>query len=144
MSRKDPIQNFRYRVEIDGITQSGFDEVIMPDTTIDVIEYREGHEITFVRKLSGLPKCSNVILKWGITDSMDLYNWVKSVIDNGASGVRKNMSIILVERAGNDRMRWNFMEAWPVRYKISDLNAQTNEVTFEIIEITFEGFSRVS
>ncbi|MCZ6703109.1 MAG: phage tail protein [Ignavibacteria bacterium] len=144
MSRNDPIQNFRFRVEIDGITQAGFSEVIMPDATIDVIEYREGSEQTHVRKLSGLTKFSNIILKWGITDSMDLYDWVKSVMDSGASGNRKNMSIVLIDEEGNDRMRWNFMEAWPVRYKISDLNAMTNQVVFEIIEITFERFSKES
>lgn len=144
MSRNDPIQNFRFRVEIDGITQAGFSEVIMPDATIDVIEYREGSEQTHVRKLSGLTKFSNIILKWGITNSMDLYNWVKSVMDSGASGNRKNMSILLIDEEGNESMRWNFMEAWPVRYKISDLNAMTNEVLFEIIEITFERFSKES
>lgn len=144
MSRNDPIQNFRFRVEIDGITQAGFSEVIMPDATIDVIEYREGSEQTHVRKLSGLTKFSNIILKWGITNSMDLYNWVKSVMDSGASGNRKNMSIVLIDEEGNESMRWNFMEAWPVRYKISDLNAMTNEVLFEIIEITFERFSKES
>ena len=75
---------------------------------------------------------------------MDLYNWVKSVMDSGASGNRKNMSIVLIDEEGNESMRWNFMEAWPVRYKISDLNAMTNEVLFEIIEITFERFSKES
>lgn len=144
MSRNDPIQNFRFRVEIDGITQAGFNEVVMPDATIDVIEYREGTDQTYVRKLSGLTKYSNIILKWGITDSMELYDWVKSVMDSGTSGNRKSMSIVLIDEEGNDRMRWNFMETWPVRYKISDLNSQTNEVVFEIIEITFERFSRVS
>ena len=54
------------------------------------------------------------------------------------------MSIVLIDEEGNESMRWNFMEAWPVRYKISDLNAMTNEVLFEIIEITFERFSKES
>ena len=143
MPRIDPIQNFRYRVEIDGIIQAGFNEVVMPEATIDVIEYREGTDQTYVRKLSGLTKYGNIILKWGITDSMDLYDWVRTVIEVGASDVRKNMVIILNDEAGNDRMCWEIEKAWPVRYKISDLNAQTKEVAFEIIEITFEEFRRV-
>ncbi len=144
MNRNNPLSNYRFRVEIDGIAQSGFNEVVMPDATIDVIEYRGGTDPTYVKKLSGLTKYSNIILKWGITDGMDLYNWIKSVMDKGASRNRKAMSIILVDEEGNDRMRWEFYEAWPVRYKISNLNAQTNEVVFEIIEITFERFSRIS
>ena len=142
--RNDPIQNFRFRVEIDGITQAGFSEVIMPEAEIEPIEYREGTEPTHVRKLSGLTKYGNVVLKWGITDSRELYDWFTSVTDSGASENRKNMSIILVDEQGNDRMRWNIEKAWPIRYGIADLNAQTNEVAIEMIEITFEQFIRVS
>lgn len=138
------IQNFRFRVEIDGITQAGFSEVIMPEAEIEPIEYREGIEPTHVRKLSGLTKYGNVVLKWGITDSMELYDWFLSVTDSGASENCKNMSIILVDEQGDDRMRWNIEKAWPIRYSITDLNAQTNEVEIEMIEITFERFFRVS
>ena len=144
MNSNDAVQNFRFRVEIEGISQAGFNEVVMPDATIDVIEYRNGIDQTYVRKLSGLTKYSNIILKWGITDNMDLYNWVRSVMDQGASVNRKNMVIILVDEEGNDRIHWEFEKAWPFKYKISHLNAQTNEVVFEIIEITFERFRKIS
>ena len=43
--RKDPFKNFRFLVEIDGITQAGFREVTIPDTAQDPIEYREGNEL---------------------------------------------------------------------------------------------------
>ena len=72
--RKDPYKNFRFLVEIDGITQAGFREVTIPDTAQDPVEYREGNEPITVRKLPGLIKYGNVTLKWGITDSLDLYN----------------------------------------------------------------------
>ena len=77
--RKDPYRNFRYLVEIDGIVQAGFSEATIPDSTQDPIEYREGNEPPTVRKLPGLVKYGNVTLKWGITDSLDLYNWRKLV-----------------------------------------------------------------
>lgn len=142
--RHDPIQNNRFRVEIDGIQQACFREVIMPEVKIGTIEYREGIDPTQIRKLSGLTTYGNIVLKWGITDSKELYVWLEIVRQVGAPGNRKNMSIVLVDEEGNDRVRWDISEAWPVRYKISDLNAQTNEVTIEMIEITFEGFDRVS
>ena len=74
MPRNDPLRNFRFRLEIDGITPAGFSEASGFDVSIDAIDYREGNEPTHVRKLPGLTKYGNVTLKWGITDSMHLEN----------------------------------------------------------------------
>lgn len=144
MPRTDPYRQFRYRVEMEGITQAGFSEVNFADTTTDPIEYREGTDPTIFRKLSGLTKYGNITLKWGITDSMDLYKWRQQVIDTGAEDARKNMSIILVDEAGADKARWDIVEAWPTKYDPADLSAKGNEVAIETIEIVHEGFKRVS
>ena len=37
-----PYTKFRYRLEIDGIDAGGFSEVTGFDSSIDVVEYREG------------------------------------------------------------------------------------------------------
>jgi len=88
--RKDPYKNFRFLLEIDDITQAGFREVTVPDSTQDPIEYREGNEPITARKLPGLIKYGNVSLKWGITDSFDLYDWRKMVEDGNIKKARKN------------------------------------------------------
>src|SRR5260221_837443 len=78
MARNDPLRNFRYRLEIDSITQAGFSEVAIADTTIDAVEYREGTDPPHVRKLSGLTKYGNITLKWGLTvgaGALDLFKW---------------------------------------------------------------------
>jgi phage tail-like protein len=142
--KNNTIQNFRFRVEIDGIIQAGFSEVIMPDVKVETIEYREGTEPTHFRKLSGLTKYGNIVLKWGITDNMELYNWLESVKNNGASGNRKNMAIILADDQGNNRIKWNIIQAWPVNYRITNLNAQTSEIAIEMIEVAFIDFIRAS
>ncbi|HHN64074.1 MAG TPA: phage tail protein [Nitrospirae bacterium] len=144
MPRQDPYRQFRFRVEIDGITQAGFSECSFADTNTDVTEYREGDEPPVLRKLSGLTKFGNITLKWGITDSMELYNWRQQVVDSGAEGARKNISIILVDEAGNDKARWDIVRAWPVKYDPPDFNAKGNEVAIESLEIAHEGFKRVS
>ena len=140
--RKDPLRNFRFRLEIDGIQQAGFSEVTVPDTTTDVVEYREGTEITTVRKLPGLTKYGNLSLKWGTTDSMDLYNWRKQIIDGNIQ--RKNIAVIVVDEAGNDKARFEFVNAWPSKYDPSDLNATGNAVAIETLEIVHEGMTRKS
>ncbi|MCP4367934.1 MAG: phage tail protein [Deltaproteobacteria bacterium] len=141
---QDPYRQFRFRVEIDGITQAGFNECSFADTTTDPVEYREGDEPPRFRKLSALTKYGNITLKWGITDSMDIYDWRQQVIDVGAEGNRKNMSIILIDEAGDDKTRWDIERAWPTKYDPPDFSAKGNEVAIESLEIVHEGFKRVS
>jgi len=143
MPRQDPYRQFRFRVEIDGITQAGFNECSFADTTTEVADYREGDEPPVSRKLSGLTKYGNITLKWGITDSMDLYNWRQQVMDTGAEGARKNVSIILIDEAGADKARWDIVRAWPTKYDPPDFSAKGNEVAIETLEIVHEGFKRV-
>lgn len=144
MARNDPLRNFRFRLEIDDIAQAGFSEVSGFDVTIDPIDYREGNEPTHVRKLSGLTKYGNITMKWGITDSMDLYNWHKQATETGAEGARKKIAIIVVDEGGNDKARFNVVEAWPTKYDPMDLNAKGNDVSIETLEICHEGVERVS
>jgi len=141
--RKDPYRNFRFLVEIDGIIQAGFSEATIPDSTQDVIEYREGNEPPTVRKLPGLVKYGNVTLKWGITDSMELYNWRKLVEQGKMKDARRNMAIILMDEEGNIAARWEFSDAWPSKYDAPDLNAKGNDIAIETLEIVHEGMRRV-
>ncbi len=138
----EPYKNFRFLVEIEGITQAGFSEVIISDSTQDVIEYREGNELT-LRKLPGLIKYGNVILKWGITDSMELYSWHKLVEEGKSKEYRKNMAIMLIDEEGNPKSRWEFSQAWPIKYKAPNLNALGKEIAIESMEIAHEGMRRV-
>ena len=141
--RKDPYRNFRFLVEIDGIVQAGFSEATIPDSTQDVIEYREGNEPPILRKLPGLVKYGNITLKWGITDSMELYNWRKLVEQGKMKEARRNMAIILMDEEGNIAARWEFSEAWPSKYDAPDLNAKGNDIAMETLEIVYEEMRRV-
>lgn len=144
MPRQDPYRQFRFRIEIDGISQAGFSECTFADTTTDPVDYREGDEPPVFHKLSGLTKFGNITLKWGLTDSTDLYKWRRQVIDTGAGTARKNMSIILIDEAGSDKARWDIEKAWPSKYDPADFSAKGNEVAIETLEIVHEGFKRVS
>ena len=140
--RKDPYKNHRFLVEIDGISQAGFREVTIPDSSQDPIEYREGNEPATVRKLAGLVKYGNVSLKWGITDSQDLYKWRKQVEEGKLKDARKNMAIVLMDEEGQESARWEFSAAWPTKYEAPDLNATADEIAIETLEIVHEGLRR--
>jgi len=138
--RVDPYRNFNFLVEIDGITQAGFAECSGFELSTDPIEYREGGENTTVRKLPGLTKYANITLKWGLTDSKDLYSWYRDVVRGKIQ--RRNGSIIVLDVDGAEKVRWNFTDGWPTKYNPSDLNAKGNEVAIETLEIAVEGVER--
>lgn len=141
MATVDPFGNYNFKVEIDGITRAAFHEVNGFDSTVDVIEHREGGENTTLRKLPGMTKYSNIVLKWGMTDDMMLYRWHRQIVRGDIE--RKNGSIVLLDRRGDEVARWNFVRAWPTKYDGPDFTAEGNDVAIETIELAHEGVERV-
>jgi phage tail-like protein len=90
--------NFRFRVELDGIQQAGFMECSGLGSQVEIVEYREGNDVTSVRKLPGNVSYPDIVLKWGVTDSQELYNWHQQVIQGKL--MRKNGSVVLKSCGG--------------------------------------------
>ncbi len=139
-NRTDPYRVYKFKVEIDGITRGGFREASGLDSTQDPIEYREGTDGLHAKKLPGLNKSSNISLKWGITDDAQLWEWRKKSIDGTVE--RKNGSIVLYNDAGEEKIRWNFIEGWPTKWTGPSFNATGNEVAIETLEIAHEGLTK--
>jgi len=138
--RTDPYRNFRFRVEIEGLQQAGFSEVSGFDASFDVIQYREGNEATTTRKLPGLARYGNISLKWGATDSIELYEWIQDCVNGTIE--RKTVTIIAIDEEGGDVATWQVIEAWPVRYTAPNFNGQGSEVAIELLELAHEGMTR--
>jgi phage tail-like protein len=141
MDRRDPYANFRFRVEIDGIQQASFSECTGLGASIEVLQYREGGDPITVRKLPGKVNYPEIKLKWGITDSKDLYSWFMDAVQGKIH--RKNLSVILIDTAGDDKVRWNFSDAWPSAYSGPDFNATKTEVAIESLTLVYERAERV-
>ncbi|MBN2982771.1 MULTISPECIES: phage tail protein [Cohnella] len=138
--RTDPYRNFRFRVEIEGLQQAGFSEVSGFDASFDVIQYREGNEVITPRKLPGLARYGNISLKWGATDSIELYEWIQDCVNGTIE--RKTVTIIAIDEEGTDVATWQVIEAWPVRYTAPNFNGQGSEVAIELLELAHEGMTR--
>lgn len=140
-TRVDPYRNFNFLVEIDGITQAGFSDCTGFGANTDPMEYREGGmpENT-VRKLPGQTKYPNITLKWGLTDSRELYDWYRDVVKGKIE--RKSGSIILIDLEGQEKVRWNFFEAWPTKWDSVDFSAKGTDVAIETLELAVEKVER--
>lgn len=141
----DPYRGYAFRVEISGIQVAAFSEATIPDITIDTVEYREGTDPPYKRPQSGLTTYAALTLKKGLTDGMDLYNWHQTVADkgSGATGAKKNISLVLIDSGGNDKSRWNIINAWPTKYSATGFNASSTEVMVETLELTMDYMKRV-
>jgi len=138
---KDPYLNFNFLVEIDGITRGAFHEVSGFESTVDVIEHREGGQNTTTYKVPGLNKFGNITLKWGITDDKSLDDWHQQVVAGDV--VRKNGSIVVLNRKGEEVARWDFQRAWPTKYTLPNFNAEGNDIAIQSLELAHEGLKRV-
>jgi phage tail-like protein len=139
-TRVDPYRGYNFIVEIDGITQAGFQEVSGLDASTEKVDYREGTDPAHVRKLPGMNSFSNITLKRGITDSDELWKWRQTVLDGKTE--RKNGSIVLLNEAGLEKIRWNFVNAWPTKWTGPSLNATGNAVAVESLELVHEELKR--
>jgi phage tail-like protein len=139
--RDDPYKAFNFLVEIDGIGQAAFSEVGGLESETAVIEYRVGGEkVNWVRKLPGLTKFGNIVLRRGVTQNADLWNWRMSIVEGVID--RRNGSIVLLDDKRTEVVRWQFRNGWICKWEGPTLNAKANEVAIETIEIAHEGLER--
>jgi phage tail-like protein len=136
----DPAGRFTFIVDIDGVTSGPFMLVSGIESETEVIEYRSGNDRA-VRKKPGLVKYSNIILKRGYTGNSELWNWYRTVINGQVE--RRSGSIVLMRADRTEIDRYNFFEAFPVRYKTFELDG-TDGISpmMEEIEITVEFFEK--
>jgi phage tail-like protein len=137
VTRNDPYVAFNYLIEISGIRVGGFNEVSGLDAEIEPVNYRNGDEDFVARKLPGLKKFPNIVLKRGIIGDIDAFDWFRQ----GALGTvdRREGAIILRDEQRNEVMRWKFIRGWACKYTGPSLKADSSAVAIESIEICHEG-----
>ena len=133
----NPYGKFNFLLEIEGVTSAGFTDVSGIRSETEVVEYREGGDTrASARKIPGLHKFGNLVLKRGFAANMELWQWRQLVVDGAVN--RKAGSIILLDAARNEVLRWNFFEGWPCKWEGPAFNAKSSDVAIETLEIAVE------
>jgi phage tail-like protein len=141
MRLPDPYKVFRFLVEINGTLAGGFSEVTGLEVRTEVDEYREGGVNDYVHKLAKETRYPNLTLKRGITDVTDLWEWHQQIV--GGDIQRKTLSVVLLDSLGNEKWRWVFRDAYPVKWNGTDLNATGNTVAVESVEFAHHGMTKL-
>jgi phage tail-like protein len=135
-ARVDPYSAFLFHVEIGGVDYGMFRECSGLSSEINIQENPEGGTLV-TGKLPGRVKYTNITLKWGLTDDRTLYDWHRAGIDGPP--LRKNGSIVLYDRSGREKVRWNFVQGWPSKWEGPHFNAASDEMAIQTLEIAHEG-----
>jgi phage tail-like protein len=138
---EDPLVGFYFAVEIDKKPVANFSEVTGLGGEIEVEEYKEGGMNEFVYKLPKITKYNNLVLKRGMTKSMELYDWFNEV----ASGTvrKKEVAIHLKDfETDSDHRVWRFVKAFPVKLSSTDLNSQSSTILIETLELVHRGITK--
>jgi phage tail-like protein len=126
-------------LELEGLTAGTFRNVEGLDSETEIIEYQDGDDLV-LRKRPGRTKYSNIVLKRGYVASDELWTWRKKVMDGTVE--RKSGSVILCNDSGEPIMRYNFFEAWPVKWKGFTLDGKGTDSVVEEIELVIERLER--
>ncbi|MEI7025321.1 phage tail protein [Paenibacillus sp. y28] len=137
--RKEVSSTFRFIVELDGLQAAGFSEVSGLQSEIEYEEIAEGGVNTHFHRLPKRVKSPPLVLKRGLSLSTDLWNWYSSAMNGQIT--RKTGSIIMYDQDGDELCRWNFAEAYPIKWSGPELNAMRSEVAVESIEIVHNGLT---
>ena len=138
--RADPYLALGFLVEIEGLVTGGFAEVTGLQSELEVQDYREGGVNGHIHRLAGPARYpSNLVLRRGLGDIDALWRWYQDV----ANGIvrRRNGSIVVLDAAGRERRRWNFVGAYPVRWIGPELRAGTAAVAIETLELVHRGLA---
>jgi len=140
MRLPDPYKVFRFVVEINGTRVGGFSEVTGLEVRTEVDEHREGGINDYVHKIAKETRYPNLTLKRGITDKTDFWDWHQQVVLGDV--VRKTVSVIVLNETGQEKWRFVFRDAFPVKWNGTDLNATGNTVFVESIELAHHGMTK--
>jgi phage tail-like protein len=143
-TKKDPQVVDHFSLEIQGVEEATFQQCTIGESSHDVIEHRETDKSgkQFITKQPGNLKFGDIVLKQGITESMDLYKWRQLVVDGKIAEARKNGSIVLRDSENNAIAIYSFKRGWPSKYKPADVNATTAAVAIQEVTLAVEYISR--
>ncbi|MBI4538138.1 MAG: phage tail protein [Gemmatimonadetes bacterium] len=137
----DPFNAYNFKLEIQGLEGARFTECTGIGIRVQDIRYREAGIDPAVHRLVGPVEYADITLRYGLTGSMDLWNWFMTAVAGRVQ--RKNASVVLLGNDGvTEAARWNLINAWPAAWHGAPLNAMGREVAIESLTLVFEKLER--
>jgi phage tail-like protein len=143
--RKDPLPAFCFKVKLDELPDDLFFKSVGGlKFETEVVDYRAGGVNHSTYKLVGATKWPNLVFKRGFTQQQpQLIEW-RSMWLKPEPGKLKRKGGTITQfdtRLLTPMAEWTFVEGWPCKFELSELDAAKNEIVIETLEIAHHGLS---
>jgi phage tail-like protein len=140
-----PPVGFHFKVEFVGIgndNDTRFQSVSGLNMEYDVETFKEGGENRFEHKLPGRTKFPDLSLKRGMLTNSDVIKWVLGILRDRDFVNHKptTINVHLLNENHETLKLWEFIDAWPKKWSVSDLNAQENTIVIETLDLAYKYF----
>jgi len=125
-----------FQLKLDGVEAGFVKSVDGGAITAEVINEAVG-PTAYVKKHVGPPRYEDFSIDIGLWMARTVYDWIQASLKMNYQ--RKNGSIVLRDRDGSERVRWNFVQAWPAKWTGPALMAEGNDIAIETLELAHEG-----
>lgn len=134
---QDPYRAYNFKFEINGTVQGHFVKVEGLGFKLERILYRAGGEHSQVRSIPGRVEYNPVTLRYGLTDSTEMLQWLFAAVDGRVQ--RQNVSIAMLDDSGSREVRrWNLIAAWPCEWNGAPLDALGSELAIESLTLAYD------
>lgn len=144
---------FHFKVELNGVdgadsdSEQRFQEVSGLSVEVETETLHEGGENRFEYKLPKRAKYPNLILKRGLLKGSAFLDWFKSAMNTYFIVAvydfkPADITITLLDEADEPVAVWNVVQAYPLKWSMSDLRSSENAVVVESIELAYQYFER--
>lgn len=144
MANYYPPVAFHFRVEVLGLTANDndvrFTEVSGLSVEMSTEEIAEGGENRFVQKYPLRARYPELVLKRGWLPNSEVVNWIRQCIED-INIQPKNIDIMLLNDEHEPILTWHVINAYPTRWAVSDLNAASNAVLIESMQLYYQYFT---
>jgi phage tail-like protein len=120
-----------------------FQEVTGLTVDVDVDTYTEGGENRFVHRLPSRTRYNDLVLKRGMTLVSGITAWCIDAVQN-FNYQPTNLVVSLLDEQHLPVSSWYVVNAIPIKYDISGLNAEQNEIVIESITLSYEYFKMLN
>lgn len=139
-----PPVGFHFRVEIDvpGASDNDiyFREVSGLNIELEEESVVEGGENRFVQKLPVRAKYPDLVLKRGLLANSAVGSWCRKAIQN-LDIKPATVWVSLLNDQHEPLQTYCFVNAWPKKWQVSDLNSESSELMVESLELAYQYFT---
>jgi phage tail-like protein len=134
-----PMLGHSFKLEVDSTIEAGFSECSGLQVETEIEELTVGGVNDTRVKLPKSSKYGNLVLKRGLTDSRTLFDWHQQIVAGQIK--RKSVSVIVLGPQAKERWRWDFRDAYPVKWTGPELKGDANAIAIEVLELAHNGLA---